>query len=53
MSDLFDIYQENIKSVFSKILKILDNVDIYSSDKSEQSLNEADSHLKEAERIVK
>lgn len=53
MSDLFDIYQENIKSIFGKVLKTLDNIQIYSNEKAETALVEADSHLKEADRIVR
>jgi hypothetical protein len=52
MSELFDIYQENIKTLFHKISRILDNISINSSDKAELVLTEADSHLKESERLV-
>lgn len=53
MSELLDIYQDNIKNVFTKINRILDNLNMYSSDKCEIAINEADTHLKEAERLIK
>jgi hypothetical protein len=53
MSDLLDIYQENIKNVFSKISKILENLNMYSSEKAESAINEAEAHLKEADRLIK
>ena len=53
MTELFEIYQENIKILFGKITRILDNVNTFSNDKIDQSLNEADAHVKEAERLIK
>lgn len=52
MADLFEIYQDNITSVFYQIGRILDNINLKSSDKSESLINEAETHIKEAERIV-
>jgi hypothetical protein len=53
MTELFNIYQDNIKIAFSKITKILDNTTSKNSgEKSENSLNDAENHLKEAERLV-
>jgi hypothetical protein len=52
MSELFDIYQDNIKTVFSRITRILDNINTLSSDKAQIALDEAEVSLKEAERLV-
>ncbi len=53
MTELFDIYQDNIKTVFSKLTKILENIPIYSNETTEKALQEADTHIKEAERLIK
>jgi hypothetical protein len=50
---LFDIYQDNLKAIFNKINKILDNCSTASNDKSDSYLNEADSNIKEADKIVR
>jgi hypothetical protein len=53
MSELFEIYQDNIKILFGKITRILDNISLYTNDKVEQALNEAETHIKESERLIK
>jgi predicted RND superfamily exporter protein len=53
MTELFEIYQDNIKILFGKITRILENANMYSSDKLDTSLTEADAHVKEAERLIK
>jgi N-acetylmuramic acid 6-phosphate (MurNAc-6-P) etherase len=52
MSELIDIYQDNIKTIFTRIHKILENVNILSEDKAQSAINEAENNLKEAERMV-
>ena len=42
----------NINTIFFRVGKLLDNVNIQSTDKSENTINEADTSLKEADRIV-
>lgn len=53
MSELFDIYQDNIKILFGKINRILDNLSLYSNEKLEEALNEAETHIKESDRLIK
>lgn len=53
MSDLIDIYQDNIKMIFTRIGKLLENLNNNSTEKAENSLMEAENSLKEAERIVR
>jgi len=53
MSDLVEIYQENIKTIFTRIAKLIDNTSTQSSDKIENTITEADNSIREAERIVK
>lgn len=53
MTELSNIYQDNIKIAFNRITKILDSLNTLSTDKSSELLSEADSHLKEAERLVR
>lgn len=53
MSDLFDIYQDNIKNLFGKINRILDNLSLYSNEKLEEALNDAETHIKESDRLIK
>jgi hypothetical protein len=50
---LFDIYQDNLKSIFTKVNKMIDNTNIVSNDKAETILSEADTSIKEADKIVK
>ena len=52
MTDLSYIYQENIKTAFNRITKILDSLTISTSEKCSDHLIEADTHLQEAERLV-
>ncbi len=49
---LFDIYQENIKTIFNKQNKLLDNMLTSSSEKGDAIASEAEQNLKEAEKIV-
>ncbi len=52
MTELSNIYQENIKIALGRISKILDTVTTSSTEKSTEILAEADTHFKEAERLV-
>ena len=52
MSELVEIYQDNIKTIFTRVGKLLDNLSSQSSDKSENTLIEAENSIREAERIV-
>lgn len=52
MSELFDIYQQNISSIFKKINKNIDNLNISKTEKVEFELSEADKNIKEADKIV-
>lgn len=52
MSDLVEIYQDNIKTIFSRVAKLLDNLNTQSSEKSEHTITEAENSIREAERIV-
>lgn len=53
MSELVQIYQENIKTIFNRVGKILDNNIILQSEKGEKTIQDAESSIKEAERIIK
>jgi vacuolar-type H+-ATPase subunit E/Vma4 len=53
MSDLIEIYQENIKTIYTRVGKLLDNINNQSSDKTDNTIIEAENGIKEAERIVK
>jgi hypothetical protein len=53
MSDLFYIYEDNIKTLFQKISRILDSIPLQSTEKVDLVIMESESHLKEAERLVK
>jgi ElaB/YqjD/DUF883 family membrane-anchored ribosome-binding protein len=50
---LFDIYQDNLKSIFSKINKTLENINFVSNDKADSVITEAEANIKEADKIVK
>lgn len=52
MSDLVDIYQDNTKTILSRIGKLLENMNIQTEDKSESTMMEVENSIKEAERIV-
>jgi hypothetical protein len=52
MSDLVEIYQDNIKTIFTRVGKLLDNLTNQSSEKTENTILEAENGIKEAERIV-
>ncbi len=52
MSDLVEIYQDNIKTIFTRIGKLLDNLSSQTTEKSENTLAEAENSIREAERIV-
>lgn len=52
MSELFEIYQENIKTVFGKLTRILNSLSTLSTDKVEIGISEAETCIKEAERLV-
>ena len=52
MSDLVEIYQDNIKTIFTRVGKLLDNLSSQSSEKSENTIIEAENSIREAERIV-
>jgi hypothetical protein len=49
---LFDIYQENIKAIFNKQNKLLDNMLNASSERGDAIVSEAEQNIKEAEKIV-
>lgn len=53
MSELVEIYQDNIKTIFNRIGKLLDNLANLSNDKTENTIREAENSIKEAERIIK
>ncbi len=53
MTELSNIYQDNIKIAFNRITKILDSITTSSTEKTSDLLNEAESHYKEAERLVR
>ena len=53
MSDLLDIYKENINTIYNRTGKIIDNLTLLSEEKIEASIAEAENCIKEAERIVK
>jgi len=52
MTELSNIYQENIKIAFGRITKILDTVTTSSTEKSLELITEAETHFKEADRLV-
>lgn len=52
MSDLIDIYKENINTIFNRTGKILDNLSHLPNEKVADSISEAESGIREAERIV-
>jgi hypothetical protein len=49
---LFDIYQDNLKSVFTKVNKLLESTNVVSNEKAESVLSDADTQIKEADKIV-
>ena len=49
---LFDIYQDNIKTIFNKQNKLLDSLTNASFEKSECIVSEVEQNIKEAEKIV-
>lgn len=53
MSELVEIYEDNIKTIFNRVGKLLDNMGSLPADKTENSIKDAENSLKEAERIVK
>ena len=53
MSDLIDIYKENITTIYNRTGKIIENLTHLPSEKIEASITEAENCIKEAERIVK
>ena len=52
MSDLVEIYLDNIKTIFTRVGKLLDNLSSQSLEKSENTIIEAENSIREAERIV-
>jgi len=53
MSELMDIYIENINTIFNRIGKILENLNHLPQEKIEASITESENGIKEAERIVR
>jgi hypothetical protein len=53
MSDLIEIYKENINTILNRIGKILDNLSSLKNEKIEIAISDAENGIKEAERIVR
>lgn len=52
MSDLFSIYEDSLNSVLRNITSVIEIMHNLSKEKTESALNETNSNVKEAERIV-
>lgn len=53
MSDLFNIYEDNLNSTFTKISNIINTLQNLSRDKTEYALNEANSLFEDALTLIK
>jgi hypothetical protein len=53
MSDLFNIYEDSLNSTFNKITTIINTMQNLSKEKTESAINEANSHLQEAQSLIK
>jgi hypothetical protein len=53
MSELFEIYQDNIKNVFTKITKILNDINTVNPDKAEGMISDAENNIRDAEKLVR
>lgn len=52
MSEIIEIYEDNLKILFSRLSKIFGNINIQSREQAKSSLSEAETNLKEADKIV-
>ena len=53
MSELFDMYEENLNDTLNKITNIINITPNLSKDKTESAINEANNHLQEAQSLIK
>jgi predicted RND superfamily exporter protein len=53
MSELVQIYKDNIKTIFNRVGKLLENLVNLPCDKAEKTIQDVENSIKEAERIVK
>ena len=53
MSELFNIYEDNLNSTLTKISNIVNTLSNLSREKSESAIKEANTHIQEAETLLK
>jgi hypothetical protein len=53
MSDLFSLYEDSLNMVLRKITTVIESIPNLSKEKTESALEDANSNIKEAEKIVK
>lgn len=53
MSDLFDLYEDNLNETFNKIKNITRTMQNLSKEKTESAINEANSHIQDAQSLIK
>jgi hypothetical protein len=53
MSELFDMYEENLNDSLNKISNIINIMPNLSKEKTESAINEANNHLQEAQSLIK
>jgi hypothetical protein len=52
MSDLFSLYEDSLNIVLRKITTVVENIPNLSKEKTESALEDANTNIKEAEKIV-